>query len=123
MTTATQPRPSTRRIARILFTLAALAVSALSLLPQLDLPKVGVSDKFEHVTSYLVLALVGSFAIRAQRGLPLLFVFLCAMGGVLELLQAYSPGRTPDIADAVADAVGAAVGVLIGAAFAFRWRR
>jgi VanZ family protein len=123
MSTATQPRPSPRRIARVLFLLAAAVVTVLSLLPQQDLPKVGVSDKIEHLLSYFVLAILGSFAVRERRSLLYLFVLLCAMGGVIELLQAFSPGRSPDIVDAVADGAGAAAGVLIGAAFARVRRR
>jgi VanZ family protein len=123
MSTATQPRPSPRRIARILFLLAAAAITVLSLLPQHDLPKVGVSDKIEHLLSYFVLAILGSFAVREQRSLLYLFVLLCVMGGVIELLQAFSPGRSPDIVDAIADGAGAAAGVLIGAAFALVRRR
>jgi VanZ family protein len=123
MSTATQPRPSPRRIARILFLLAAAVVTVLSLLPQHDLPKVGVSDKIEHLLSYFVLAILGSFAVRERRSLLYLFVLLCVMGGVIELLQAFSPGRSPDLIDAIADGVGAAAGVLIGAAFALVRRR
>jgi VanZ family protein len=123
MSTATQPRPSPRRLARILFLLAAAAITVLSLLPQHDLPKVGVSDKLEHLLSYFVLAILGSFAVRERRSLLYLFVLLCVMGGVIELLQAFSPGRSPDIVDAIADGAGAAAGVLIGAAFALVRRR
>ena len=123
MSTATQPRPSPRRIARVLFLLAAAVVTVLSLLPQQDLPKVGVSDKIEHLLSYFVLAILGSFAVRERRSLLYLFVLLCAMGGVIELLQAFSPGRSPDIVDALVDGAGAAAGVLIGAAFAIVRRR
>jgi len=122
MSIVAQPRWSPRRIARILFLLVALAVSILSLLPERDLPKVGVSDKLEHLLSYFVLAVLGGFAFRGWRSLLLLFVLLCAMGGLIELLQAFSPGRSPDIVDALADGAGAAAGVLIGAAVA-RLRR
>jgi VanZ family protein len=123
MSIATQPRPSLRKITRILFGLAAAAVAVLSLLPQRDLPKVGVSDKLEHALSYFVLAILGSFGFRERRSLLYLFVLLCAMGGVIELLQAFSPGRSPDIADAIADGAGAAAGILVALAFGFRRRR
>src|SRR4029450_4624244 len=123
MTTAPQPRPSPRRIARILFLLAAAVITVLSLLPQHDLPKVGVSDKIEHLLSYFVLAILRSFAVRERRSLLTLFVLLCIMGGVIELLQAFSPGRWPDIVDGVVDGAGGAAGVLIGAAFARVRRR
>jgi VanZ family protein len=123
MSLAAQPRWSPHRIARILFLLAALAVSILSLLPQRDLPKVGVSDKLEHLLSYFVLAILGSLAFRGWRSLLFLFVLLCAMGGLIELLQAFSPGRSPDVVDALADGAGGAAGVLVGAALALLRRR
>jgi VanZ family protein len=123
MSTATQPRASPRLIVRILFFLAAAAVAALSLLPQGDLPKVAVSDKLEHALSYFVLAILGSFAFRERRRLLYLFILLCAMGGVIELLQAFSPGRSPDLIDAIANGTGAAAGVLTALAFGFRGRR
>jgi VanZ family protein len=123
MSIATQPRPSLRKITRILFGLAAVAVTVLSLLPQRDLPNVGVSDKLEHALSYFVLAILGSFGFRERRSLLYLFVLLCAMGGVIELLQAFSPGRSPEFGDAIADAAGAAAGILVALAFGFRRRR
>lgn len=123
MSTATQPRPSPCLIARILFFLAAAAVAVLSLLPQRDLPKVGVSDKLEHALAYFVLAILGSFAFRERRSLLYLLILLCAMGGVIEVLQAFSPGRSPDLIDAIADGAGAAAGVLIALALGFRRQR
>ena len=123
MSIAAPSRFSSRTITRILFLLAAAAVTVLSLLPQRDLPKVGVSDKLEHALSYFVLAILGSFGFREPRSLLYLFVLLCAMGGAIEVLQAFSPGRSPEVADAVADGAGAAAGVLIALAFGFRRRR
>jgi VanZ family protein len=122
MSIAAPSRLSSRTITRILFLLAAAAVAVLSLLPQRDLPKVGVSDKLEHVFSYFVLAILGSFGFRERRSQLLLFVLLCAMGGIIELLQAFSPGRSPDVVDAIADGAGAAAGVLIALVLGFRRR-
>jgi VanZ family protein len=70
-----------------------------------------------------VLAILGSFAFRERRHLLYLLILLCAMGGVIELLQAFSPGRSPDLIDAVADGAGAAAGDLIALAFGFLGRR
>lgn len=123
MSIAAQPRLSSRLVMRVLFLLAAAAVTVLSLLPQRDLPKVAVSDKIEHVVSYFVLAILGSLAFRERRSLLTLFVLLCAMGGIIELLQAFSPGRSPDIVDALANGAGAAAGTLVGLAFGFLRRR
>src|SRR5215813_10747427 len=120
MSIADPSRFSPRAVTRILFGIAAAAVTVLSLLPQRDLPKVGVSDKIEHVVAYLALAVLGSFGLRERRSLLLLFVLLCVMGGIIELLQSFSPGRSPDVVDALADGAGAAAGVLIALAFGFR---
>jgi VanZ family protein len=102
-----------RTAARILFLLAIAVVTLLSLLPQRDVPKVGVSDKLEHAIAYFGLALIGGLAFSTRHSLLYLFVFLCAMGGAIELLQSFSPGRTPELADAVADAAGAAAGIFV----------
>jgi VanZ family protein len=123
MSIAAPSRFCSRTITRILFLLAAAAVAVLSLLPQRDLPKVAVSDKIEHAGAYFVLAILGSFGFRERRGLLFLFIILCAMGGVIELLQAFSPGRLPDVFDALANATGAAAGILVALVFGFRWRR
>lgn len=111
-----------RTATRILFLLAIATVTVLSLLPQRDVPKVGVSDKLEHGIAYFGLAILGGLAFREPRRLLYLFITLCAMGGAIELLQAFSPGRTPELADAIADAVGAGAGILVALPLALRRR-
>jgi VanZ family protein len=123
MSIATQSRLSPRTVIRVLFGLAATVVAVLSLLPAHDLPNVAASDKIEHAGAYFVLAILGGLGLRERRGLLFLFIFLCAMGGVIELLQAFSPGRSPDVFDALANATGAAAGILVALVFGFRWRR
>jgi VanZ family protein len=123
MSIATQSRLSPRTVIRVLFGLAATVVAVLSLLPAHDLPNVATSDKIEHAGAYFVLAILGGLGLRERRGLLFLFIFLCAMGGVIELLQAFSPGRSPDVFDALANATGAAAGILVALVFGFRWRR
>jgi VanZ family protein len=123
VSTAAQSRPPARLILRVLFLLGAAVVAVLSLLPAHDLPKVAVSDKIEHAGAYFVLAILGGLGLRERRSLLFLFIVLCAMGGAIELLQAFSPGRSPDVFDALANATGAAAGILVALAFGFRWRR
>ena len=123
MSIATQSRLSPRTVIRVLFGLAVTVVAVLSLLPAHDLPNVAASDKIEHAGAYFVLAILGGLGLRERRGLLFLFIFLCAMGGVIELLQAFSPGRSPDVFDALANATGAAAGILVALVFGFRWRR
>jgi VanZ family protein len=123
VSTAAQSRPSARLILRVLFLLGAAFVTVMSLLPARDLPKVAVSDKLEHAGAYFVLAVLGGLGLRERRGLLFLFIVLCAMGGAIELLQSFSPGRTPDVFDALANATGAAVGTLVSLVVGLRWRR
>lgn len=123
MSTAAQSRPPARLVLRVLFLLGAAVVAVLSLLPAHDLPKVAVSDKIEHAGSYFVLAILGGLGLRERRSLLFLFILLCAMGGVIELLQAFSPGRSPDVFDALANATGAAAGILVALVFGFLRRR
>ena len=123
MSTAAQSRPSARLILRVLFLLGAAFVTVMSLLPAHDLPNLAIPDKIEHAGAYFMLALLGGLALRERRGLLFLFVALCAMGGVIELLQAFSPGRTPDVFDALANATGAGAGTLVSLVVGLRWRR
>ncbi len=123
MSITTQSRLSPRTVIRVLFGLAVTVVAVLSLLPAHDLPNVAASDKIEHAGAYFVLAILGGLGLRERRGLLFLFIFLCAMGGVIELLQAFSPGRSPDVFDALPNATGAAAGILVALVFGFRWRR
>ena len=84
-------------------------VAVLSLLPGNDLPAVGISDKFEHIIAYAVLALLGGLAIPGAT--VLLAVGLSALGVAMEICQMVVPGRSAEIGDAVADAIG--VGLIL----------
>jgi VanZ family protein len=100
--------PLLHRLPRAGFYLASALVGALSLVPSSALPAVSISDKVEHALAYVALGLLGvatskRSAIRTILGVSLL-------GFALELLQAFSPGRSPDIADALVDVIGACLG-------------
>jgi VanZ family protein len=89
---------------KLAFVGATLMVAVLSLLPGNDLPAVGISDKFEHIIAYAVLALLGGLAIPGAT--VLLAVGLSALGVAMEICQMVVPGRSAEIGDAVADAIG-----------------
>jgi VanZ family protein len=89
---------------KLTFVGATLMVAVLSLLPGNDLPAVGISDKFEHIIAYAVLALLGGLAIPGAT--VLLAVGLSALGVAMEICQMVVPGRSAEIGDAVADAIG-----------------
>jgi VanZ family protein len=85
-----------------------------------DVPQVLGADKLVHLTLYFVLALFVNHAVRRPRLVYALSVTAgCGtLGGVMELLQLYVPGRGPDLWDALANLTGAAVA---GAVYV-RWK-
>lgn len=93
----------------------ALFIAVVCLMPSRNLPKVGVSDKFEHVLAFGVLAFwFGS--IVARRSLLLLGLALVGFGGLIELGQgAMGWGRSAEWSDLLADAVGVIAGLLLAA--------
>lgn len=97
-----------RRLLRATFYFAAMLVAVLSLAPSTALPPVSIGDKAEHVVAYVVLALLG--ATSSERGIARTILGLSVFGGAIELLQALSPGRSPDALDAAADIAGACIG-------------
>jgi VanZ family protein len=101
----------TRRIRRLLraaFCLAGALVGALSLVPSAALPPTSIGDKAEHIVAYAALGLLG--AASSEHGIVRTAIGVSAFGIVIELLQAFSPGRSPDVVDALADIIGACVG-------------
>lgn len=105
--------------------LLAFAIVLLSLLPIPDVRmpvKVPLVDKWTHMVMYDVLTLVIWLeyirAHRQMRGLRLLllaFLAPIAMGGALELMQAYlTTCRSGEWLDFVANSIGAVVGAGCG---------
>lgn len=101
---------------------AALAVLLatvlwLALTPQ---PPAGASlgwDKANHAAAFATLALVATRAFgQAWRAIAL---GLLAYGGLIEVLQSFTPTRQAEWADLLADAVGIAIGLVL----ATRWRQ
>ena len=101
---------------RIAFYGTGALVAALSLVPSASLPPTSIGDKVEHVIAYGVLGLLG--AAGSTRGVTRVILGLVAFGIAIELLQTFSPGRSPDLLDVVADIVGSGLGC--GAAIALR---
>ena len=105
--------------------LLTLAIVLLSLLPVPDVRmtvEVPLMDKWTHMVMYGVLTLVIWLeyirAHRQMRGLRLLllaFLAPIAMGGALELMQAYlTTCRSGEWMDFVANSIGAVVGAGCG---------
>lgn len=114
--------------------LLAFAVVLLSLLPVPDVRmtvEVPLMDKWAHMVMYGVLTLViwleyikAHRQMRSRRLLLLAFLAPIAMGGVLELMQAYlTTCRSGEWLDFVANSIGAVVGAGCGLLASRLWER
>lgn len=78
-------------------------------------------DKLMHYGAYAGLAFLSLLAFERRRGIAVALSMIL-LGGVIEFLQHFSPGRTPEFADAIANALGVfsgiALGLLVTSAFA-----
>lgn len=98
---------------KVLFVLACLAVTVLSLLPGEALPPLAfnVWDKTQHLGAFAALALLGLWAFP-QRPLALLLTLL-VYGVLIELAQAATGWRYGDWQDWLADALGVVLGFVL----------
>ncbi|MDR6454215.1 VanZ family protein [Variovorax paradoxus] len=100
---------------RWLLALAMLALLVLSLAPSSiasALPTTGW-DKGNHALGFVVLGLLGRWAWPGRTAIVL--TALLAYGGLIELLQSFTPDRVAEAADLLADWVG----LLLGAGLAY----
>jgi VanZ family protein len=89
------------------FWLCVLAVLVLALAPlSAPLPSTGW-DKANHALAFFVMALLGRWAYPRDTAALLLGLF--AYGGLIEVLQSFTPDRSCDMADWAADCVGLAL--------------
>jgi VanZ family protein len=99
-----------RGLLRVGFYAAAAGVAALSLMPRASLPVLPVGDKVEHLLAYAALGLLGAATAHSRAETRQTIFGLVAFGATLELLQAFSPGRSPELADALLNTAGACLG-------------
>jgi VanZ family protein len=88
--------------------MAMLTVLVLSLMPPtLHMPTTGW-DKSNHMLGFAALAVLGHAAWPSRTWTVL--VGLLAYGGLIEVLQSFTPDRVAEWADLLADGVGLLVG-------------
>jgi VanZ family protein len=87
-----------------------VALVVLSLLPKQHMLRTGFGGHIEHILAYLGTAFVVAFAYGHTRRLHIVGG-LIAYAGMLELLQNFSPGRTPAIEDFACSSLGVLLGV------------
>jgi VanZ family protein len=84
------------------------AILVLSLLPlSQPLPTTGW-DKSNHMLGFAALAFLSHWAWPGRTVHAL--AVLLAYGGLIEVLQSFTPDRSADIADLFADGIGLAIG-------------
>ncbi len=89
------------------FRLCVVSVLVLALLPaHTPMPSTGW-DKANHALAFLVMALLGRWAYPRSTGAVLLGLF--AYGGLIELLQSFTPDRSSEWGDWLADTIGLAL--------------
>ena len=100
---------------RWLLGIAMVALMVLSLMPaSLSLPSTGW-DKSNHMLGFAVLAVLGHFAWPGRRW-PMLLGLL-AYGGLIEVLQSFTPDRFAEVGDLVADGAGLLAGEALTALY------
>src|SRR5690348_17621055 len=70
----------------------------------------GVSDKSLHFTGYALMSAGAVGFCHEPRRLGLLALLAAAIGGAVEIAQAFTPDRSPELLDFAADSAGAALG-------------
>ncbi|MAT40174.1 MAG: hypothetical protein CL946_11285 [Ectothiorhodospiraceae bacterium] len=106
------------------------AILAILTMPSSSLPSVEFwgEDKLAHVGLFFVQMFFVWGALRYGRGLRLTgskwtvaIIAVTAFGGVTEILQGFTPTRSPDAGDVLADATGALL--FLGAHYIYRRMR
>ncbi|MDG1840973.1 MAG: VanZ family protein [Crocinitomicaceae bacterium] len=86
-----------------------LGITFLSLLPPKSAVPVGEYDKISHLFAYMCLALNSFLLINSKNHFVGVVVLIC-YGILIELLQAYIPGRFPSFWDGIANSIGVVIG-------------
>ena len=70
-------------------------------------------NQINHTAAYLVTSIALRWAYPGASP-PRTMLWLVMYGCLLEVLQTFVPGRTPQVIDAAASALGAVIGTIIG---------
>jgi VanZ family protein len=90
---------------------AAVVVAVASLSPQSPAVASGLGDKLDHLAAYTVLTVLMALGWAGRISVGIIFAAVIGFGGLLELLQAFSPGRQPDWADFAVNTTGCLIGL------------
>ena len=98
------------RIATVVW---ALSVAYLSLTPTLPKPVGLLDDKIQHFAAYALLSLLVILSLNKTLSAWKLALLAALYGGLMEVLQTYAPGRSPEWLDLVANTMGVAMGLAV----------
>jgi len=104
-------REFVKRASALLLWPAIAVIAWGELSPANEIPDLNIWDKAEHFTAYFGLALMGVLGWSGRRT-PLIFLAVVALGGTLEILQAFV-GRDAEWGDMLANTLGATAGTLL----------
>jgi VanZ family protein len=92
---------------------AAIVIAVASLSPQSPAVETGFGDKLDHLAAYSVLSLLVALDWSGRVAPGVIVGAAVGFGGLLELLQTFSPGRQSDWADFAVNWVGAVTGLAL----------
>jgi VanZ family protein len=107
-----------QKLLRIAWLLAIIAVIVGSLLPDDSVPlrlltRLQISDKVQHFTAYVVLAILPALHEKRTRVLTASIIAV-ALGIALEFAQLYSVRRLFEVRDMAANILGVGAGLTLG---------
>jgi VanZ family protein len=90
-------------------------------LPAESVPSIGVTDKLNHLTAYLILSVLIFLTLFFQRkylltlnSVAIYTIIICFVYGIIdEVHQILIPGRNAELLDWLSDAAGSVIGVFI----------
>ena len=95
--------------------LCLFALAVLSEMPASHMVRTPASGWLEHVAAYSGTAFIAACAYRTRCSLPAIAGALVGYAALLEILQTWSPGRTPSATDLFASSAGIVIGTLAAA--------
>lgn len=110
-----------RALCRAGFMACVGIVIVLSLLPGAALPHFRLSDKLAHMIAYTAIAAFAMLGYPARRLTMPLLAGVVALGGVLEIGQAFVPGRSTDLIDFAFNCAGVLLGYAMARAVGRIW--
>ncbi len=114
-------QPVLERGVRLAFWVAVAVVVFLALAPAGPPVSVSVHDKVQHVAAFAGLGALATWS-QALPSTRLRLVFLVALGAGIEVLQGFTPERTPAWSDFFADLLGLALAYPLARLGVWAWK-